>query len=61
MSEFQRVKDKFTGHEFSVRYPDPQQHEVIDKDAVDLNGDPLPAKPKTNVGSERAKPKHEST
>jgi hypothetical protein len=47
--EFVRVKDKTTGHEYSVRFPDPEQHEVLKKDAVDINGDPLPGKPKTTV------------
>lgn len=49
MPEFVRVKDKTTGHEFSVRVPNPAKVDVIDKPAVDLNSKPLPAKPKVAV------------
>lgn len=52
MSDFQRVKDKITQHEYSVRYPDPDQHIVLDEPAVDRNGDPLPATPHTTVATE---------
>lgn len=51
MSEFVRVKDKTTGHEYSVRRPDPKRVDVLDKPAVDRNGKPLPAKPKTTVAA----------
>lgn len=42
-----RVRSKSTKHEstiagMSIR---PDEHEILDKDAVDANGAPLPAKP----------------
>ena len=43
--EFKRVKDKRTGHEYSVVNVDKENHEVLDKPAVGRNGKPLPAKP----------------
>lgn len=49
MTNFVRVKDKATGHEYSVRHPNPAKVEVLDTPAVDRNGRPLPAKPKTSV------------
>ena len=49
MSEFQRVKDKATGHEYSVRHPDLAKVKVLDEPAIDRNGHPLPAKPKMSV------------
>jgi len=52
MSEYVRVKQVETGHELSV----PKSHadavggyEVLDKDAVDLSGNPLPPKYRTTV------------
>ena len=51
MSEFYRVKDKTTGHEYTVRFVDPDQHEVLDKPAVDVNGDALPGKSHTSVAT----------
>jgi hypothetical protein len=33
--DFQRVKDKTTGHRFSVRHPNLDKVEVIDEPAVD--------------------------
>lgn len=46
-TEWTRVKDKSTGHEYTVAVVDPEAHDVLDKkDAVDLQGNPLPAKPK---------------
>jgi hypothetical protein len=52
MPELVRVKDKKTGHEFS--WPADlvegvEGVEVIDKPAVDANGEPIPAKHKTSV------------
>lgn len=58
---FVRVKDKLTGHEFSVRFADPEQHEVLDKDAVDNNGEPLPPKPKTTATAQAAAKKTATT
>lgn len=54
MSEFQRVKDKATGHEYSARRPDLSKVDVLDKDAVDRNGRALPAKPKASVSKKAA-------
>lgn len=54
-----RVKQKATGHELTVdeewadQFPD--DYEVLDKDAVDAAGDPLPPKYKTTVSTEAAK------
>jgi len=49
MPEFVRVRDKDTGHEYSVVHVQ-DHHEVLkDKKAVDANGRPYPAKPKTSV------------
>jgi hypothetical protein len=46
MYDFQRVKDKTTGHEYSARVPNLDKVEILaDEPAVDLNGRPLPAKP----------------
>lgn len=45
MSDFVRVKDKTTGHEFSVRHPNLARVEVLDEPAVDNEGRSLPAKP----------------
>lgn len=52
--EFVRVKDKDTGHEFSVvksAYDaDPAPYEVIDKPAVECDGTPLPPKHNLRAG-----------
>ena len=43
--EWTRVKDKDTGHEYTVGFVDPEAHEVLGKkEAVDLQGNPLPPK-----------------
>lgn len=44
--EYRRVKDKATKHEYSVvaSAVDESVHEVLDKDAVGIDGLPLPAK-----------------
>lgn len=49
---FVRVKDKVTGHEYSVRTSavDNDRHDVIDKPAFDESFDPLPAKPNVPKG-----------
>lgn len=56
MSEFVRVKHEVFG-EFSIPEDavDPKVHTVVDKPAVDQNGDVLPAKPKTSVTTKTAK------
>lgn len=60
MADFQRVRDKNTGHEYSVRHVT-DDHEVIDKRAVDHNGRPLPAKTKTSVAKKAAAKKAASS
>ncbi len=51
-----RVKDKQTGHEFSLPEGtfDPDSVTVLDKDATDPGGEPLPVKYKTTVASASA-------
>lgn len=51
MPEYVRVKDKQTGHEFSLPDGtfDTDSVTVLKKDAVDPGGDPLPVKHKTTV------------
>ena len=51
MPEYVRVKDKATGHEFSLPEGafDPDDVTVLKKDATDPGGDPLPVKYKTTV------------
>lgn len=61
MSDFVRVKDKTTGHEFTVRHPDLSKVAVIDKPAVDRNGRPLEAKPKTSVAAKAAEKKSKTS
>lgn len=60
MSDFVRVKDKSTGHEYSVRHPDPEKVDVLDKPAVDRNGRVLPAVPHVPE-PEPADTKHQTT
>lgn len=45
MSDFTRVKDRKTGHTYSIATGavDKNQHEVLDAEAVDANNRPLPA------------------
>lgn len=44
MSDFVRVKDKATGHEYSVRHPNTEKVEVLKGEpAVDIEGRALPA------------------
>jgi len=45
-----RVKDNDTKHEYSVQIVNPDAHTVIDKDAVDGLGRPLPVKHYTTKG-----------
>ncbi len=55
--KFVRIKNPDTGHEetvpkaFAVAY----KLEVLDKEAVDANGRPLPSKPKVNLPTADAK------
>lgn len=51
MPEYVRVKDKQTGHEFSLPEGsfDPEAVTTLEKDAVDPGGAPLPVKYKTTV------------
>ena len=53
MAEFFRVRDKRTNHEFTTaRVTD--NHEVLDKRALDARGKPLPAKPHTSIAKKAA-------
>jgi len=45
-----RVKDKATGHEYSVQVVNEEAHTVIDKPAADDFDRPLPAKHNINKG-----------
>jgi hypothetical protein len=51
MPEYVRIKDKQTGHEFSMPAGtfDKDVVTVLDKDATDPGGTPLPTKHKTTV------------
>lgn len=60
MSQFQRVKDKETGEELSVRRPNPKRFDLLDKPAVDRYGRRLPNKPKTSVAAKAAESKSKS-
>lgn len=54
MPEFVRVRDKDTKHEYSVvaSAVDPAAHEVLkSKDAVHVDGTPLPMKPHVSLSS----------
>lgn len=53
-----RVRDKGTGHHYTVAVVDPERHTVLKQDAVDINGRPLPAKP--NVSTGRSSEKNEA-
>lgn len=53
-AEWVRVKDKSTGHEYSVAVVDPDAHEVLKKDAADMYNEPLPAKPKLTTEQAKA-------
>lgn len=46
MTDWVRVKDKSTRHEYTVGVVDPDAHDILDKkEAADIYGNPLPAKP----------------
>ena len=51
MPKFVRVRDKKTGHEFSVleRQVDASGHQVLNKSAYSVSGDVAPPKFKTTV------------
>lgn len=57
--EYVRVRDKELGHEKSIPASsfDPALWARVDKPAVDINGDPLPSKPRTSASTEAAKSK----
>lgn len=44
--EWTRVRDKETGHHYSVTYVDPERHQVLKQPATDEFGRPLPYKPR---------------
>lgn len=52
--EWVRVKDKRTGHEYSVVNVNADIHEVLDKPAARRNGRPLAAKP--NISRKKSEP-----
>ena len=60
MSDFDRVKHPLFG-EYRARGTKLKEVEVIDKRAVDANGRPLPAKPKTSAASKAAESKSKSS
>ncbi len=47
MTQFFRVRDKDTGHEFTEGFFDPDIHERVDESGVGPDGVPLPPKPNT--------------
>lgn len=50
MADFVRVRDKKTGHHYSVAVFDPAKHERLpDHPALDRNGRALPAKTNTPI------------
>jgi hypothetical protein len=60
MSDFQRVKHPIFGH-FSARRPAVWGGEITQDEAVDVNGKPLRAKPKTSVSAKAAEQKKTPT
>lgn len=58
MPEFVRVRDKATGHQYtlgaSTVEAEPHLYEVLKKPAVDTQGVPLPAKPNLQRGAAAA-------
>jgi hypothetical protein len=59
--EWTRVKDNSTGHEYTVGVVDPAAHTILkDKDAVDMYGVPLPAKPNMRLGARSEKKEEKS-
>ena len=43
-----RVRDKSTGHHYSVSVVDPEGHQILKQPALDANGSPLPPKPRVS-------------
>lgn len=65
--EYVRVRDKSTGHHYSVLAAEAENHpdayQVLKQDAVDANGDPLPGEipdNKTTSGSSSSAPSTQS-
>jgi hypothetical protein len=59
VSDFVRVNHPVFGH-FSTRRPEIWGGEATDEKAVDVNGKPLPAKPRTSVAKKAADSKSKS-
>lgn len=57
MSDYLRVRDKDTGHEYTIRaaHFNEDAHTVIDKPALDAHGEPAAMKPRESVGKRAAK------
>lgn len=56
MPKFVRVRDKVTGHQFTIAEAAVRddKHDVLkDKDAVNKQGKPLPAKPNTSASARK--------
>lgn len=60
MTDWFRVKDKSTKHEYTVGVVDPEAHEVLKKPGADDLGNPLPAKPNVPKGQQAEPPIEES-
>lgn len=64
MPEWVRVKDKSTGHHYSVLSTEaennPDAYQVLKQDAVDHNGDPLPGEVPESSGQTATNQKKES-
>lgn len=52
MPDYVRVKDKTTGHEYTVRaaHFNPDAHERLDKPALDVRGEPMAPKYRVELG-----------
>lgn len=52
MSDYLRVRDKDTGHEYTIRaeHLNAEAHEVLDKPALDNHGEPAAMKPRQPLG-----------
>lgn len=64
MPDFVRVRDKSTGHHYSVMASEaesnPDAYQVLKQDAVDTNGDPLPGEVPESSGQSATTTKKES-
>lgn len=56
MGKFTRVRDKATGHHYSVRVVDEARHQVLKRPAEDVNGRALPAKPRAESARSTTQP-----